>query len=186
VEFTAKGLITNFVFGEARTQLFGAGAPKDNTGLVGAVRAAYISFAANNPAKTLAAYKAAQAANLPMWTQPWAVEVLKHLTYTPKIAIYPERYNKIRPVLERLYGVDLPDMAEHLKGSGVPSEALMGAKEMQERLIKLGYNLGPAGADGIVGAKTRAALMEFQVRNAMPADGELSTDTALKLREQTK
>ena len=186
VEFTARGLISNFVFGEARAQLFGGGSPQENTGLVGAVRAAYVSFAANNPAKTLAAYKTAQAAGLPMWSQQWAVEVLKQMTYAPKIAIYPERYNKIRPVLERLYGVDLPDMAEHLKGSGVSSEALMGAKEMQECLIKLGYNLGPAGADGIVGAKTRAALMEFQVRNAMPADGELSMATALKLREQTK
>lgn len=186
VEFTAKGLISNFVFGEARTQLFGAGSPQGNEGLPGAVRAAYVSFAANNPAKTLAAYKAAQAANLPMWTQPWAVEVLKHLTYTPKIAIYPERYNKIRPVIEKLYGVDLPDMAEHLRGAGVSQETLMGTKEAQERLIKLGYNLGPAGADGVAGAKTRAAIMEFQVRNAMPADGELSMATALKLREQTK
>lgn len=186
VEFTAKGLITNFVFGEARAQLFGATSPKEDAGLPGAVRAAYISFAANNPAKALAAYRVAQLANLPMWTQPWSVEVLKHLTYTPKIAIYPERYNKIRPVLERLYGVDLPDMAEHLRSAGVSAEALMGVKEAQECLIHLGYSLGPAGADGVPGAKTRAAVREFQVRNAMSGDGELSMVTALKLREQTK
>ncbi len=42
-------------------------------------------------------------------------------------------------------------------------------KDIQQRLIRLGYNPGPA--DGLYGAKTRAAIIAFQKRNGLPADG---------------
>ena len=41
----------------------------------------------------------------------------------------------------------------------------------QQILIKLGYNLGASGADGKFGAKTQAAVKEFQAKNGLGVDG---------------
>lgn len=42
---------------------------------------------------------------------------------------------------------------------------------IQQRLIALGYNCGNAGADGIFGASTYNAVLEFQRRNNLQQDG---------------
>ena len=44
-------------------------------------------------------------------------------------------------------------------------------KEMQERLLELGYDLGPCGADGIFGKKTLAAVKAFQKDQGIKTDG---------------
>lgn len=44
-------------------------------------------------------------------------------------------------------------------------------KELQEALIKLGYNLGNAGADGIFGNKTDDAVRSFQQSAGLTVDG---------------
>ena len=49
-------------------------------------------------------------------------------------------------------------------------------KTMQQRLIKWGYLSGTA--DGIFGAKTKAAVILFQKRNGLVADGIVGTKTA--------
>lgn len=49
-------------------------------------------------------------------------------------------------------------------------------KTMQQRLIKWGYLKGTA--DGIFGAKTKAAVILFQKRNGLVADGIVGTKTA--------
>ena len=41
----------------------------------------------------------------------------------------------------------------------------------QQILIKMGYNLGASGADGKFGAKTQAAVKEFQAKNGLGVDG---------------
>ena len=38
----------------------------------------------------------------------------------------------------------------------------MDVRDLQQRLIALGYDLGPAGADGVIGRKTTAAIRQFQ------------------------
>ena len=43
--------------------------------------------------------------------------------------------------------------------------------ELQLRLLSLGYDLGPCGADGIYGRKTRAAVRAFQRDCGIQADG---------------
>lgn len=44
-------------------------------------------------------------------------------------------------------------------------------KYCQERLIEFGYDLGPSGADGKFGNKTKAAVMAFQKSFGLTADG---------------
>ena len=44
-------------------------------------------------------------------------------------------------------------------------------KEMQQMLIKLGYNCGAAGADGILGTNTKKAIKAFQKDNQLIVDG---------------
>jgi localization factor PodJL len=41
-------------------------------------------------------------------------------------------------------------------------------------LTKLGYDPGPA--DGVLGAKTRAAIREYEQRNNLTADGNVTQD----------
>ena len=48
---------------------------------------------------------------------------------------------------------------------------------MQQRLIELGYNLGPYGADGDFGEDTEAAVMKFQQDNNLYIDGEVGPNT---------
>ena len=48
--------------------------------------------------------------------------------------------------------------------------------ECQEDLIKLGYDVGPKGADGIFGAKTEAAVKQFQREHNDPDGNPLKVD----------
>ena len=44
-------------------------------------------------------------------------------------------------------------------------------KEMQQMLIKLGYDCGAAGADGVLGTNTKKAIKAFQKDNQLTVDG---------------
>lgn len=57
---------------------------------------------------------------------------------------------------------------------------------MQQRLIELGYNLGPYSADGDFGEDTEAAVMKFQQDNNLYIDGEVGPDTWNALFGKTK
>ena len=52
-------------------------------------------------------------------------------------------------------------------------------KAVQKRLDAYGYQPGPM--DGILGAKTKAALMAFQKDNGLPADGMIGIKTLERL-----
>ncbi|MBB3977358.1 GH24 family phage-related lysozyme (muramidase) [Rhizobium azooxidifex] len=55
--------------------------------------------------------------------------------------------------------------------------------DLQRRLTVLGYNPGPA--DGIPGAKTKAAVRIFQIAEGLPVDGIAGPKTWARLREKT-
>jgi len=57
-------------------------------------------------------------------------------------------------------------------------------KELQEQLIAKGYDLGPKGADGKYGPKTRAAVKKFQEDNGLKPDGDAGPNTIAKLKEK--
>ena len=55
---------------------------------------------------------------------------------------------------------------------------------IQEKLIRLGYNLGPWGADGDPGSMTQGAIKDFQGKNGLEVDGVAGPLTNAKLDER--
>lgn len=58
-------------------------------------------------------------------------------------------------------------------------------KDIQEKLRKLGYYVGPAGADGLFGTHTEGAVREFQERSALPVTGSVDDATYRALSERS-
>lgn len=143
-----------------------------STGVGRAFTAGYLSFAANNPTWAWRALEAAlkEWNGRPLWNEQWLIHILKSLTFHPSVAIYPHRYKAIRPVLERLYGVQLPDFPNELKAWTVKHnyKGYITTLRLQEALLTLGYDLGPAGADDRFGTMTREALKEFEEDAGVP------------------
>ncbi len=150
---------------------------------------AYLSFAANNPARADRSLQEAlrtwDNSKGPAWSPRWLIHILEKLTFFTGVTIYPHRYNAIRPVLERLFGIDLPDRSEQLQG-------LLSPTEVQSILVhQLHYDLGKSGpkgdgVDGAWGGKSKAALMDFERRNGLDGDGlpDKATNAALlKVRD---
>lgn len=136
-----------------------------DTPVARAFRSAYLSFAANNPTRAQDAIRSIlNITTKPAWSKDWVVQMLQALTFQSGVAIYPHRYECIRPVLEKLYGVDLPDFAKELKDwsqlTGIPGG--VDTTKVQKALLALGYDLGPRKADGVYGDKTRTAVLELE------------------------
>ena len=81
-------------------------------------------------------------------------------------------------VTQKFVGVDYREVTELVKGgmedfSGQLSKWSRGdeVKKLQERLVQLGYDVGPAGIDGILGPKTEAALNQFKKDYGLSIDG---------------
>lgn len=55
-------------------------------------------------------------------------------------------------------------------------------KAIQEKLVKLGYNIGPTGVDGKYGPNTEAAIKKFQQDNNLQIDGIVGPETLKALR----
>lgn len=147
--------------------------------------AAYLSFAANNPT---IANKKLQEHCRDRGTDPndpdWVFGLLQRLTFGPKIAIYPHRYDSIRPVLERCFAVDLPDFASELKAfqedlcidpEHSQEERLDTPMAIQRALACLGYDVGPV--DGIFGKKSKQAVIQFQLKSGLTSDGVVGPKT---------
>jgi hypothetical protein len=178
--------LRGFATKEAKAILWGTDEALPNDAWVGAIRAAFLSFAANLPAVAAKQLqKAVGDTKATKWSPEWCVAILKQLTFGPGIAIYPHRYEAIRPRIEQLYGVDLPDFAPDLQAwheemgvdpaSTAPSFTTV--QEYQALLLAEGYDLGPAGADGKDGPKTRDAVRVFQGLHGLTADGIVGAQT---------
>jgi hypothetical protein len=198
VEFTA-GRLHWFQGPNSRKNLFHPDADLSNP-RVAVARAAYISFAANLPAVADKMYL--RTGDSDFGSLAWLIRLLRNLTFGPGIAIYPGRYGKIRPWLEQLYGVNLPDYAEELRtfvvDSGIDPDSaayarlqtegidplLSTPRDLQAALIRLGYDLGPSGADGVVGKRTTAAVRLFQAREGLVQDGIVGKATRTAITQK--
>jgi hypothetical protein len=165
VDYTATRL-NSFILPESKKILDSAPA----TPVARAMKAAFLSFAANNPTWASKHFVIGANNSGTPWTQDWMVGVLKQLTFGPQITIYPIRYNAIRKVLEPQYGINLPDLATELaawqKANDIPY--VYSTSEIQDALINLGYDLGPAGVSGVYDSKTIDAVMSFEQTNGVP------------------
>ncbi|WP_129337111.1 peptidoglycan-binding protein [Cellulomonas endophytica] len=74
-------------------------------------------------------------------------------------------------------GVSADHLARGHRGAAV--------SELQRRLAALGHDLGPAGADGDLGARTEAALVAFQRSAGLEADGVYGPRTRAALEAAT-
>jgi hypothetical protein len=174
-EFTLP-LLEQFAFGDSRKMILYA-VSKD-TEVAHAFVAAYLSFAVNNPTRAnkhlalgLEKARMESKASSEMWSVAWLIEILKELTFGPNIAIYPHRYNAIRGPLEKLFGINLPDFADELQRWTEDTGLIaISTKELQKSLLSLGEDLGPKGADGQYGRKTRNAVLNLEVRMQVPEE----------------
>lgn len=184
--------VKGFATADAKKILFDEALP--SMGWTGAMRAVYLSFAGNLPAVADKHLKIAlQTAPGHKWSKEWCVHIMKELAFGPKIAIFPGRYDKIRALVEQFYKVDLPDMAKDLQAwqadfdsEGRPEEGeptFFKVEEIQQLFLDLGFDLGPAAADGKLGTKTKDALLVFQRTNGLQADGILGPKTRAKMLE---
>lgn len=182
VQYTVP-MLRRFAFGKSKAWVFSA----PHTSIGQAFVAAYLSFAVNNPTRASKHLGiAVDSVRHAPWTKDWLIGVLNELTFGPGIGIYPHRYNAIRPELERLYNIDLPDFADELRkwARGRPKFGF-DVLEIQDALLALGYDLGPHGADNVYGAKTRAAVFAFEQSTGMKdPDGYVGADTAALLEAE--
>lgn len=177
--------IQSFLIRNAKDVLYANGDPASD-GFVGAARAIVLSYAVNLPVLTsnlTASY--AKTATASKWSPEWVIGLCQYLVFQSKISIWPQRWNAIRPIVEGLYGVNLPDFAADLQKwneeNGVDTTGsaptFTTTTEIQTELIAEGYDLGPTGADGSYGGTTRAAVMDFQRANGLTVDGAVGTLT---------
>lgn len=61
-----------------------------------------------------------------------------------------------------------------------------GVKELQNFLMKNGFDLPKYGADGNFGSETKSAVEEFQKTNGLRVDGVVGIETAKKILEKMK
>lgn len=148
-----KARLMTFIWPMTKQILF---SDQEEGGWVGALKAAFLSFAANLPSVAEKSFKLVTAN--PEWREASPERrfalALQALTFSPGIAIYPGRYDKIAPVLRQLFGVDVPRTSEELKVWEPPKvEFSQLERDMLARWISLstaveqGTGLGLAALD---------------------------------------
>lgn len=123
VDYTVPRL-KGFLFSNLQKELYDG---NPDTGWYGAIRAAIISYGVNLPSPTAKLYNAFIASTkLKKWSSDWCIALLQHVTFQSKQHHWLLRYNSIRPVLEKLWGVKLPKTTRELSvwkptGADVPA-----------------------------------------------------------------
>jgi hypothetical protein len=106
--------INLFTYGKSKEELIESN--KSWIGWPGAVKALYISYSANNPAEANRLVLESLESNPHFkWSENWSIQLIKDLALKSNFSIWPNRYNHIRPVIEKLYGVILPKNSEELR-----------------------------------------------------------------------
>lgn len=98
--------------------------------------------------------------------------------------IYPKWNQSLNYAITAAYLATRLAGAERYRGGNGPIEnfGYEDIKALQELMVRRGYDTG--GADGKLGAKTRAAVKQAQIRFGLPADSYPSQDLIARLRRQ--
>lgn len=99
----------------------------------------------------------------------------KVLYYRRELIGYEQESYELSPGIETEV-----EALERLLKKGMSGEDV---KKLQERLMELGYDVGPTGADGIFGKNTLAGLKAFQKEWGVTVDGIYGKDTHGKMIE---
>lgn len=78
-------------------------------------------------------------------------------------------------------GSDVPTVVGASPDVTAPTIIPADTKSIQAALLKLGYDLGPMGADGIAGSRTREAIRDFQAAHGLDVDGVAGARTRTAL-----
>jgi hypothetical protein len=127
-KFTIDRLM-GFVSGDAKKVLFD---DKTTTSWAEATRAIYLTFAINLPRIAGEMFSSTKFSG-EKWSPEWCLCLIKRLTFGPNIKIYPTRYDKLRPAVERLFEIELPKNSESL-WSWKPIEEKKQAQEQVEKI----------------------------------------------------
>lgn len=178
-----KPRMTSYVMARSKQILF---QDQEKDGIVGALKAAFVSYAANVP--VTADQRLFEATQSPAWASASAEDkyelAMRSLVFGSKITIWPGRYKKIHPVLEELFDVDLPALEDLAGADDSPGQAdddLNTEVGIQQFLIDHGFDLGPRGADGVIGTKTKEAIVTFQCAHGIYPDGIVTPEVRSKM-----
>jgi len=178
----ARETVWSFVTPASRTAL---ASDPSNEGWSGALKAAVTSYSANLPAVAESMIRKVIA------TAAWSgspqdryMVICKQMALGSGIRIWPERYGKIAPRISALFGVSVPSLEDLQNWNGSASDLhgpiddpLDTVAEIQSFLISQGADLGPAGADGVYGKKTKDAVAAFQASRKLTPDGVVGPKT---------
>lgn len=136
-----------------------------NEGWEGALKAAFYSFAGNLPAVANKTLKAAAAS--PEWASADSADkarlALQSMTFGAGVAIYPGRYDKIAPVLNKHFQVQLPVTSGELKNwKDAPSMAVALSEEESAHIARMN-KLHDDIQNGISGATALDLLMKSHI-----------------------
>ena len=186
LKFT-KDRMLNFALSDAKKILFGDPSLETNDSRIRCIRAAYLSYAGNNPKKANDNLRIASFNSIhEKWSDAWLIDVLGQLTFganTPDI--YPHRYDAIVDELVQLYSLDLPKNHKQLKLYYEEFLNVSRAKtEVQEPLKSLGLYDG--AIDGLLGDKTRRAIHRLQHVTGIPVNGSPNEETIVAINTALK
>ena len=123
--YTSKRLL-GFVASDAKKDLF---EDKTSSPWAEATRAIFLTYAINLPRIAGDMYKTTKFVG-DKWSPEWCLCLIKKLTFGPNIKIYPGRYDALRPVIEKLYGIELPKTSKLLQQWVPTVEVIQSSQEV--------------------------------------------------------
>lgn len=122
-----KSRVSSFVLPESKRDILDRHGPEPWTSVA---KAAFVSFSSNIPLVATKMYKQyLTKVNAEFGTEEWTVGLIAELTWGPDVKIYPSRYDKIRPVLERHWHVTLPKNALELRSKRITEKKIDESKQ---------------------------------------------------------
>lgn len=168
--------LESFGLEQARRILWDGTAPANN-GIQGAARCLFLTYAVNNPAMATRQV-AGMRSTATKWSAEWLNDFCRALAVGSGFAHWPDRYDRVRPRIEAVFGVDIEDFADDLRDQG--ADGLGTPRALQSALATLGFDPGPL--DGHWGKRSTGALSDYQRTRGLLGDGMAGPQTRARIR----